>query len=143
MEVEAEVQLSDHRRRDADRWRALYSCDTGGNFYALDARSGQTLWGRKSGAIGGGVPTYLDGERHSKKVAVATGYVSPAMPVEIRRAKIAILGRRKRREPPMTNSCLKQTETGVRPPHSALGSANRWAEGQDLTYNGDDPPFAV
>jgi alcohol dehydrogenase (cytochrome c) len=28
----------------------------------------------------------------AQKVAVATGYVSPAVPVEIRRAKIAILG---------------------------------------------------
>jgi alcohol dehydrogenase (cytochrome c) len=28
----------------------------------------------------------------AQKVAVATGYVSPAFPVEIRRAKIAILG---------------------------------------------------
>jgi alcohol dehydrogenase (cytochrome c) len=28
----------------------------------------------------------------AQKVAVATGYVSPAVPAEIRRAKIAILG---------------------------------------------------
>jgi len=28
----------------------------------------------------------------AQKVAVATGYVSPGAPVEIRRAKIAILG---------------------------------------------------
>jgi alcohol dehydrogenase (cytochrome c) len=28
----------------------------------------------------------------AQKIAVATGYVSPAVPVEIRRAKIAILG---------------------------------------------------
>jgi alcohol dehydrogenase (cytochrome c) len=39
---------------------------------------------------GGGVITYmLNG---AQRVAVATGYVSPAVPVEIRRAKIAILG---------------------------------------------------
>ena len=65
--------------------------DMGGNFYALDATTGQKLWGRKiGGAIGGGVITYA--VNGSQKVAVATGYVSPAMPVEIRRAKIAILG---------------------------------------------------
>ncbi|HEY6373388.1 MAG TPA: PQQ-binding-like beta-propeller repeat protein, partial [Candidatus Sulfotelmatobacter sp.] len=65
--------------------------DTGGNFYALDAATGQKLWGQKvGGAIGGGVITYT--VNGTQKVAVATGYVSPAMPVEIRRAKIAILG---------------------------------------------------
>ena len=31
----------------------------GGNFYALDATTGQKLWGKKiGGAIGGGVITY-------------------------------------------------------------------------------------
>jgi alcohol dehydrogenase (cytochrome c) len=65
--------------------------DMGGNFYALDAATGQKLWGQKiGGAIGGGVITYA--VNGTQKVAVATGYVSPAMPVEIRRAKIAILG---------------------------------------------------
>jgi len=65
--------------------------DTGGNFYALDAATGQKLWGQKiGGAIGGGVITYsVNG---AQKVAVATGYVSPAFPAEIRRAKITILG---------------------------------------------------
>ena len=53
----------------------------GGNFYALDAATG---------AIGGGVITYT--VNGAQKVAVTTGYVSPAVPVEIRRAKIAILG---------------------------------------------------
>jgi alcohol dehydrogenase (cytochrome c) len=63
----------------------------GGNFYALDAATGQKLWGQKiGGAIGGGVITYT--VNGTQKVAVATGYVSPAMPTEIRRAKIAILG---------------------------------------------------
>jgi alcohol dehydrogenase (cytochrome c) len=49
------------------------------------------LWGQKiGGAIAGGVITYsVNG---AQRVAVATGYVSPAAPVEIRRAKIAILG---------------------------------------------------
>jgi alcohol dehydrogenase (cytochrome c) len=65
--------------------------DMGGNFYALDAATGKKLWGQKiGGAIGGGVITYT--VSGAQKVAVATGYVSPAMPTEIRRAKIAILG---------------------------------------------------
>jgi alcohol dehydrogenase (cytochrome c) len=65
--------------------------DVGGNFYALDAATGQKLWGKKiGGAIGGGVITYA--VNGAQKVAVATGYVSPAFPAEIRRAKIAILG---------------------------------------------------
>jgi alcohol dehydrogenase (cytochrome c) len=65
--------------------------DMGGNFYALDTATGQKLWGQKiGGAIGGGVITYA--VNGTQKVAVATGYVSPAFPAEIRRAKIAILG---------------------------------------------------
>jgi alcohol dehydrogenase (cytochrome c) len=65
--------------------------DVGGNFYALDAATGQKLWGKKiGGAIGGGVITYT--ANGAQKIAVATGYISPAFPVEIRRAKIAILG---------------------------------------------------
>jgi alcohol dehydrogenase (cytochrome c) len=65
--------------------------DMGGNFYALDAATGQKLWGQKiDGAIGGGVITYT--VNGVQKVAVATGYVSPAVPAEIRRAKIVILG---------------------------------------------------
>ena len=65
--------------------------DMGGNFYALDAATGQKLWGQKiGGAIDGGVITYT--ANGTQKVAVATGYVSPAVPTEIRRAQIAILG---------------------------------------------------
>jgi alcohol dehydrogenase (cytochrome c) len=65
--------------------------DMGGNFYALDAATGQKLWGKKiGGAIGGGVITYA--VNGAQKVAVATGYVSPAFPAEVRRAQIAILG---------------------------------------------------
>ena len=65
--------------------------DMGGNFYALDAATGQKLWGKKiGGAIGGGVITYT--ANGAQKVAVATGYVSPAFPVEIRRAQVAVLG---------------------------------------------------
>jgi alcohol dehydrogenase (cytochrome c) len=65
--------------------------DVGGNFYALDAATGRKLWGQKiGGAIGGGVITYT--VNGAQKVAVATGYVSPAYPTEIRRAKVVILG---------------------------------------------------
>ena len=65
--------------------------DVGGNFYAVDAANGQKLWGQKlGGAIGGGVITYsVNG---AQKVAVATGFISPAWPVQIATAKIAILG---------------------------------------------------
>ena len=66
----------------------MFFGDMGGNFYALDAATGQKLWGKKiGGAIGGGVITYT--VNGAQKVAVATGYVSPAFPAEIRRAKIA------------------------------------------------------
>src|SRR5271168_2887239 len=65
--------------------------DMGGDFYALDTADGHKLWGQKiGGAIGGGVITYT--ANGAQKVAVATGFVSPAFPGEIRRAKIAILG---------------------------------------------------
>jgi alcohol dehydrogenase (cytochrome c) len=65
--------------------------DVGGNFYAVDAATGQKLWGRKiGGAIGGGVITYT--ANGAQKVAVTAGFVSPAWPLEIRRATIAILG---------------------------------------------------
>ena len=64
--------------------------DMGGNFYAIEAATGQKLWGEKIGsAIGGGVISYT--VNGTQKVAVTTGYVSPAFPAEIRRAKIAIL----------------------------------------------------
>ena len=53
--------------------------DMGGNFYALDAETGQKLWGQKiGGAIAGGVITYT--ANGVQKIAVATGYVSPAVP---------------------------------------------------------------
>ena len=65
--------------------------DLGGNFYAVDAETGQKLWGEKiGGAIAGGVITYA--ANGAQKVAVATGYISPAAPVQIARATIAILG---------------------------------------------------
>ena len=69
----------------------MFFGDMGGNFYALDAATGEKLWGQKiGGAIAGGVITYA--VNGAQRIAVATGYVSPAAPVEIRRAKIAILG---------------------------------------------------
>ena len=65
--------------------------DVGGNFYAIDDATGQKLWGQKiGGAIGGGVITYT--VNGVQKVAVTTGLISPAWPVEIRRSKVAILG---------------------------------------------------
>lgn len=65
--------------------------DVSGNFYALDATSGQRLWGHKiGGAIGGGVITYTtDGVQ---KVAVATGFTSIAWPTAVVTGKIVILG---------------------------------------------------
>ena len=65
--------------------------DVGGNFYALDAATGERLWGPKiGGALGGGVITYaVNGQQ---KVAVATGFISPVWPVEIKTARISILG---------------------------------------------------
>jgi alcohol dehydrogenase (cytochrome c) len=65
--------------------------DVGGNFYALDASNGQKLWGDKiGGAIAGGVITYTT--NGVQKIAVTTGLISPAWPVQIATAKIAILG---------------------------------------------------
>jgi alcohol dehydrogenase (cytochrome c) len=65
--------------------------DVGGNFYALDASNGQKLWGQKiGGAIAGGVITYT--ANGAQKIAVTTGLISPAWPVQIATAKIAILG---------------------------------------------------
>lgn len=65
--------------------------DVSGNFYALDATSGQRLWGHKiGGAIGGGVITYTtDGVQ---KVAVATGFTSIVWPTAVATGKIVILG---------------------------------------------------
>jgi alcohol dehydrogenase (cytochrome c) len=65
--------------------------DVGGNFYVVDATTGQRLWGQKiGGAIAGGVITYA--ANGAQKVAVTTGFISPAWPVDIRTAKVAILG---------------------------------------------------
>jgi alcohol dehydrogenase (cytochrome c) len=65
--------------------------DVGGNFYALDSDTGQKLWGQKiGGAIAGGVITYA--ANGAQKIAVTHGFISPAWPVQIRTAKVSILG---------------------------------------------------
>ncbi len=65
--------------------------DLGGNFYAVAAADGQTLWTRNlGGAIAGGVITYAaDG---AQKIAVATGMTSVLWPTPITTAKVMILG---------------------------------------------------
>jgi alcohol dehydrogenase (cytochrome c) len=65
--------------------------DMGGNFYALNAATGQRLWGQKiGGAIGGGVITYT--AKGEQKVAVAVGFSSILWPTEVVTGKIVILG---------------------------------------------------
>jgi alcohol dehydrogenase (cytochrome c) len=65
--------------------------DVGGDFYAVNADSGEQLFAQKlSGPLGGGVITYL--ANGAQKVAVATGLVNPLWPIPVRTAKIAILG---------------------------------------------------
>ena len=65
--------------------------DVGGNFYALDAATGEKLWGQKiGGGIGGGVIAYrTDG---GEKIAVTTGLTGLAWPIEVVTGKIAVLG---------------------------------------------------
>ena len=64
--------------------------DMGGNFYALDALTGEKLWGQKiGGAIGGGVITYtVNGQQ---KVAVAAG-LTGFWPSEVVTGKVVVLG---------------------------------------------------
>jgi alcohol dehydrogenase (cytochrome c) len=65
--------------------------DLGGNFYALDAATGQKLWGQElGGAIGGGVITYT--ANGAQKIAVASGFTMLAWPTKIVTAKIVVLG---------------------------------------------------
>jgi alcohol dehydrogenase (cytochrome c) len=65
--------------------------DVGGNFYALDAATGEKLWGQKiGGAIGGGVIAYNAGG--GEKIAVTTGLTGVAWPTEVVTGKIAVLG---------------------------------------------------
>ena len=65
--------------------------DVDGNFYALNAATGEKLWGEHiGGGIGGGVITYTaDGKQ---KVAVAAGFTSPMWPTKITTAKVVVLG---------------------------------------------------
>jgi alcohol dehydrogenase (cytochrome c) len=69
----------------------LFFGDVGGNFYAVDATTGQKLWGKKiGGPIGGGVITYtVNGKQ---RVAVASGFYNAFWPVAVGNGKIAILG---------------------------------------------------
>jgi PQQ enzyme repeat len=86
--------------------------DMGGNFYALDAATGQKLWGQKiGGAIGGGVITYT--ASGAQKVAVATGYTSPAFLVEVRRAQIAYPRSRGRRHGAMMHTGAVRRRSGL------------------------------
>jgi len=69
----------------------MFFGDVGGNFYALDAATGQKLWGQDlGGGIGGGVITYTSGG--SQKVAVAAGLSMIAWPVKPVHAKVVVLG---------------------------------------------------
>jgi alcohol dehydrogenase (cytochrome c) len=66
--------------------------DVGGNFYALDAATGDKLWGQKlDGAIGGGVITYT-AQDGNQKVAAAIGFTSIMWPTQITTGKIVVLG---------------------------------------------------
>ena len=65
--------------------------DAGGNFYAVDASSGEKLWGQKlKGAIAGGVITYT--VNGVQKVAVRQSLTSPAWAVKAATAKVSIFG---------------------------------------------------
>jgi alcohol dehydrogenase (cytochrome c) len=65
--------------------------DVGGNLYALNAETGEKLWGQQlEAALAGGIITYaVNGQQ---KVAVASGLVSAAWPVPVRRSQVTILG---------------------------------------------------
>jgi len=65
--------------------------DVGGNFYALDAATGDKLWDQKiGGGIGGGVIAYR--AEGSEKIAVTTGLTGVAWPTEVVTGKIVVLG---------------------------------------------------
>jgi alcohol dehydrogenase (cytochrome c) len=69
----------------------LFFGDLGGNFYALDAATGQKLWGADlGGAVGGGVITYTT--NGAQKVAVAAGFTMMAWPTKVVHAKVVVLG---------------------------------------------------
>jgi outer membrane protein assembly factor BamB len=65
--------------------------DMGGNFYALDANTGDKLWGQKiGGAVGGGVITYES--EGQQRVAVATGLTEVLWPSDQTTAKVSVPG---------------------------------------------------
>ena len=65
--------------------------DMGGNFYAVDAKSGAKLWSRNfGGALAGGVITYDTGE--GQKIAVAVGMTSPIWPTPKVNGKVVVVG---------------------------------------------------
>jgi alcohol dehydrogenase (cytochrome c) len=69
----------------------VFAGDVGGNFYALDAATGDKLWGEKiGGGIGGGVIAYR--AEGSEKIAVTTGLTGVAWPTEVVTGKIVVLG---------------------------------------------------
>jgi alcohol dehydrogenase (cytochrome c) len=61
--------------------------DVSGNFYALEATSGERLWGHK---IGGDVITNITND--VQKVAVTTDFTAIAWPTAVVTVKIVILG---------------------------------------------------
>lgn len=65
--------------------------DLNGRLYALDKRSGATLWSQViGGAIGGGVITYDTGA--GQRVAVATGMTSRMWPGQPAKAAVVVMG---------------------------------------------------
>jgi alcohol dehydrogenase (cytochrome c) len=69
----------------------IFFGDVGGNFYAIDAATGERLFAQKfKGAFGAGVITYA--ANGSQKVAVATGMEAFFWPTEQTTAKIVVLG---------------------------------------------------
>jgi alcohol dehydrogenase (cytochrome c) len=65
--------------------------DVSGNFYVLDATSGEKRWSQQlGGAVGGGVITYT--ANGAQKVAVAAGFTHPVWPTKIVTAKVIVLG---------------------------------------------------
>ena len=87
----AEVQLPHRGGVTPTAGGVVFFGDMGGNFYALNAATGQKLWGQDlGGAIGGGVITYTAGG--AQKVAVAAGFSMLAWPTKPVHAKVVVLG---------------------------------------------------
>ncbi len=65
--------------------------DMGGNFYAVDSKNGQKLYGSDlGGAIGGGVISYTAGG--NQRIAVAVGFTSFVWPTKVVTGKLVVLG---------------------------------------------------